>query len=435
MSATQLIPSPRELPSNQLSLLTEYEQTDLRELVGHTHAVQARDLVSRAYDLFERYDVEFLGVLEGDKAIGMCSRERLGILLSQRFGRALYLRQTVGDALRQTVTCAYLNDPISMVLEKAFYRKDESFFHDVLLIAEDGQYLGMIPMPRLVRLQHGHFVNHIEVLKRQRHELNTKNALVEQELALARDMQHSMLPGPQSNTGPCGTTLSYCFRYQPTTSLSGDFIQLLDCGDDALGVLICDVMGHGIRSALITAMIRAVVERASDNHPDPGKLLTQLNDDLFDTLQRNGNCMFLTACCLVVDRGRGEVRYGRAGHHLPLHVPRGQRVRPLGESSEPEPAIGLIPASTYTTHYSALSPGDLYLLYTDGLFEAADADGKEFGEARLIDVVERWRGGDCEQLLDAMVHAVCQYSGCDVLEDDLCLVGIDYRNTHSQLIS
>jgi serine phosphatase RsbU (regulator of sigma subunit) len=392
-------------------------------LVAHDVFVHAEDTIASVYEGYGRHAHEFAAILDGGAVAGMCSRERLGLLLSQPFGRSLYMRRPVGESLLLPATVVRVTDPITGVLDKAFTRPAEEFFDDVLLVDEADRYVGMIPMTTLVRLQHGCFVDHIELLERQRRELNEKNAVMEQELHLAGQLQDSLLPPPASPP----SALGYAYRLAPLGTVSGDCLFVLDAQPGRLGLLLCDVMGHGVRAALIAAMIRALVQRDARKDLAPGDILTRLNRDLAGLLRKDGAVIFVTASCLLADAGAREIRYALAGHHGPCRVGPGCPAHPLRPADAAAgPAIGLIEGFAYATSACPMSAGDRFLTFTDGLFEAAGPTGEEFGMDRLLEQFQRHESAEVDQMLDRVVEAVRAFAAPGVLADDVCLAALTY---------
>jgi len=114
----------------------------------------------------------------------------------------------------------------------------------------------------------------------------------------------------------------FCHRYLPTGAVGGDFFNVRALSDDKAGVFICDVMGHGVRSALVTAIMRALVEELAPLADKPGQLLDQINRDLRAILRQSGTPMFTTAFYLVADLDRQLITYANAGHPRPLLIHR-----------------------------------------------------------------------------------------------------------------
>lgn len=405
--------------------LTELENYDLRDAVVHRRSASIDSTLHEVYEQLNKYNVEFIAVLDGERLAGICSRDRVNLLLSHRYGRSLYLRHTLRMDHVEPETRTVAGTPLAQVFEPVFMRERRYLFDDVVLVDGEGRYLGMIPMNSMIQLQHSYFTAQLDAVRRQREELDSKNRQNEQEMIFARDLQMSFLP-PVSRNGH-GPGLHYTMRFEPADSLSGDFMQILDAGPGALGILICDVMGHGVRSALITALIRGLVERLPRFHARPGELLTQINRDLSGLLNQPGAFMFVTACCFVCDSKTGRTIYSNAGHHPPLRVRGRGGVEKILSEGGGQPALGIVPDLVYETFSCDLKRGDRFLLFTDGLTEAMNRTGEEFGEKRLTAVMSSHREHSTERFLDAVIGHAQDFIHPRTFDDDVCLVGVEYR--------
>jgi serine phosphatase RsbU (regulator of sigma subunit) len=183
-------------------------------------------------------------------------------------------------------------------------------------------------------------------------------------------------------------------------------------------------MGHGVRAALITAMLRALIETHAVDAADPGRFLTQLNNEFTRIMKQTGTLVFATVLyCVINIRERGA-RFGRAGHPAPLHVRRtAVEVQTVasGEGSG-GPAMGLIPNVQFKTTEAGLAAGDLLLFFTDGVIEAEDKGGRYFGIEGLQQSIRSNVHQPTESLLEAIISDVYNFAGSKVLTDDACLV-------------
>jgi serine phosphatase RsbU (regulator of sigma subunit) len=165
------------------------------------------------------------------------------------------------------------------------------------------------------------------------------------------------------------TALRFYHRYLPASMMGGDFFYIARLSDDTAGVCICDVMGHGVRAALITAMLRALIETHAAEAADPGRFLTELNNEFTRIMKQTGTLVFATVLYCVINIRERDARFGRAGHPAPLHVRRTTGevgAVAFGEGSI-GPAMGLIPNAQFKTSEAKLSPGDFLLFFTDGI--------------------------------------------------------------------
>ena len=223
------------------------------------------------------------------------------------------------------------------------------------------------------------------------------------------------------------TKLSFCHRYLAATQMGGDFFHIARLTDDTAAVCICDVMGHGVRAALITAMMRAMIETHATEAPDPGRLLTQLNSEFTGILKQTGTLVFVTVLYCVINVREGIARFARAGHPPPLQVRRssGEVQTIIMGADSAGPAIGIIPNAPFKTTEMKLAPGDCLLFYTDGIIEVEARDGSQFGIEGLQQSVRAHLNEPTESLLDAIVSDVYKFGDSTVLTDDACLVAAE----------
>src|SRR5215471_1422800 len=318
-----------EVSSHQLNLTppVRADSIDLRALIGHRTATQATASVESVADIFKTGSVNFVAVLDGQRLLGMCSRQEIAALLGGRYGFSLWARKPVRDHLCKEETRIKVATPIGDVLRTVFARPDENFYDDVLLVGEGGGFLGFIATETLFKVQNALLLTNIRELEERDREIRRKNEQMETDLRMATELQQALMPRTYPSfpaDAPDGATrLRFCHRYLPATLMGGDFFHIARLNDDTAAVCICDVMGHGVRAALITAMMRAMIESHSADAPDPGRLLTQLNSEFTGILKQTGTLVFVTVLYCVINVTRGNVRFSRAGHPPPLRARRG----------------------------------------------------------------------------------------------------------------
>jgi sigma-B regulation protein RsbU (phosphoserine phosphatase) len=264
-------------------------------------------------------------------------------------------------------------------------------------------------------------------------ELRRRNEEIQADLVMAREIQQALLPNryPRFPAGADSETtrLVFTHRYQPTSSVGGDFFDVLALSDTLAGVFIGDVMGHGVRAALVTAILRALVGELLPQARDPGLFLTKMNERLLRLLIQTRMPMFVSAFYLVADTTRGELRYAAAGHPDPLLVSRQLRTaqRLHNRAHGPGPALGVFADSVYATGLVNLQPRDLVMLFTDGLYEVEGANEDHFGQDRLLELVQSQPERPTGELFDALLAALNTFSTSGGFHDDVCLVGMEYR--------
>jgi sigma-B regulation protein RsbU (phosphoserine phosphatase) len=262
--------------------------------------------------------------------------------------------------------------------------------------------------------------------------LAEKQAQTEQELMLARQVQQAMLPQSfpvvPRGAAPADNALRFSHRYIPEAMVGGDFFTVAAISDTKVGVLICDVMGHGVPAALITAVQRVLVEELQAFASEPGRFLTELNARLHHFFDPLPTSMFVTGLYLVIDVENGAVRFANAGHPRPLRISRqAGEVRIMGaDQLKPPFALGVIPDSSYADEEEKIGPGDMLFLYTDGIFDLGEGKEMAFGDARFLDMVRAAAAKTGGAFLDDLLSHANAIAEKATFEDDVCLVAIEY---------
>ena len=271
-------------------------------------------------------------------------------------------------------------------------------------------------------------------LAQSRAEIQAKNLQMEDDLKMAREIQLAMLPQQYPSfprpEAPAEDLLQFTHRYLPTGSVGGDFFTISALSETQAGVFVCDVAGHGVRSALVTAMIRALIEELKPLALQPGEFLTKLNGDLYILLKHSGTPLLTTAFYLVVDGQSGKMLYANAGHPKPLHLRRsaGQAVTLANASGKGQPALGFTDKTVYGTSETSLSPGDLVFLFTDGLVEAENQQQELYDQEMLLAVVRKGMQSPTNQLFNEVLEEVQKFSATPEFADDVCMVGMELTN-------
>lgn len=264
-------------------------------------------------------------------------------------------------------------------------------------------------------------------------ELRLKNAELEEELNLAHQMQVAMLPSRFPNV-PLGaptweSALAFTSVYTPSGKISGDFFDVVQVSKEAVGVFICDVMGHNVSAALVTAMVRALVEEFSsrgDIH-DPGQLITQVNKVLVKIFEQNCVGVFATAFYLIADVANSKLYYANAAHPSPLYLsPKEGSATPI-QTAPSGPALGLFKDAVYPSYEHPMEAGDSVMFFTDGIFEMEGPGEEQYSQARLLETVRNRITLPPPQLFSEIIKDVRQFAEGRKMMDDICLVGMEVR--------
>lgn len=270
-----------------------------------------------------------------------------------------------------------------------------------------------------------------EALARSREELRKKNQMMEEDLKMANEIQLAMLPQTfpvfPPTAEPAASLLRFHKHYTPTGAVGGDFFSIFPVSDRVAGLFICDVMGHGVRSALVTAMIRALVEELRPLAHDPASLLQRINGDLRAILKQTGSPLFTTAFYAVADLDRMTLLYANAGHPKPFilnrHDGTGERLR--STDNKRRPALGLFPDANYQTFERPLKAGDMLLAFTDGVFEIEGPDERQFSQDLLLEVARRDAHHGIQGLIESILGEIRTFTAQEVFADDICLIGLE----------
>jgi phosphoserine phosphatase RsbU/P len=242
---------------------------------------------------------------------------------------------------------------------------------------------------------------------------------INKELEIARRIQAGLLPGDDVHVNG----LEIAARYVPATSVAGDFYDFLIKDGRELGVLIADVSGHGVPAALSASMVKIAIRSQAGQLNVPAEVLSGLNSILYGNMKGQ----FVTAGYLFLNLEKRELAYAGAGHP-PLLVWRAgeRRVESIEENGL---FLGAFPDCQYATVKSSFAPGDRCLLYTDGILEAPNPAGEEFGSCRLQEFLAGHADLSARDSCDALVQHVaewCDRSGKREPHDDLTVVMLEF---------
>ena len=222
------------------------------------------------------------------------------------------------------------------------------------------------------------------------------------ELQLAHDLQLKLLPSPET-LGPGVDTAAHC---QPAESVGGDFYNYLRLPQGRIGVMLGDVSSHGFSSALIMALVFSAAGIHAENAETPDDalrdLLASVKTELSDTE------MHIALFYGVADPAAGMLRYANAGHPHAFLMARDGGVERLGATCPP---LGLTDAEgigAKAVRWRA--DEDLLVMFSDGLTDAVDEDGNQFGEERVMEIVGACRNESAERIVEAVVHGVNEFA-------------------------
>lgn len=236
--------------------------------------------------------------------------------------------------------------------------------------------------------------------------------LIQQELQIAQRIQRSILPATNLNS----SFFRVAARYLPMSSVAGDFYDFIIPDDRHAGILVADVSGHGVPAALIASMVKLAATAQASNAERPAIFLHGMNV----TLCGNTQNQFVTAAYAYLSADSATFRYAGAAHPA-MFILRNGEVLQIVENGL---MLGAFPFATYTEITQPLVIGDRLMLYTDGLLEATDERGEEFGGDRLAALLKETGGTDPIKAADLILERVQRWSPSQ--EDDLTVLICDY---------
>jgi sigma-B regulation protein RsbU (phosphoserine phosphatase) len=232
------------------------------------------------------------------------------------------------------------------------------------------------------------------------------------DLEIAREIQKAMLP-PGRFRAPGADVAGFS---RPANTVGGDFYEILPLGDGRLVMAVGDVAGKGSPAALLMALLLAMMRTLNDERLEPAELIARLN---VQVCRQAPGSRFITLFYAVFDMNTGSLTYVNAGHTPALLLrTRGE----IGRLHEGGVALGLFEQSTYTAGRTSMQPGDLLAVYSDGITEAENPEGRPFDERGLEDVLTAERRNNIAAIGSAVAKAVEVHTADTRLADDLTLL-------------
>jgi sigma-B regulation protein RsbU (phosphoserine phosphatase) len=259
------------------------------------------------------------------------------------------------------------------------------------------------------------------LLREARAQLAAQLLALNNELEMARQIQLSILP----HVIPKPPGLEIAARFLPMTSVGGDFYDFIQIDDKHIGILIADVSGHGLPSALIASMLQVALTGQASHASEPIKVLAGLNRALCGKFTHN----FVTAAYVYVDLEKNLLRYAGAGHPpvLQWRNSTGKTAKVLENGL----VLGMVEEAVYEALEFPLEPGDRYVLYTDGILEAANPSAEEFGADRFMRFIENNKHLGADQFAQTFLAELSRWSRQtdeQGQQDDITLLVVDFKH-------
>ena len=209
---------------------------------------------------------------------------------------------------------------------------------------------------------------------------------------------------------------------RPAREVGGDFYDVFLLDEQHLCMVIADVSDKGVPAALYMSMTRTLLRLEARTGMLPDKILANVNDVL---ARDNRACMFVTVFCIVLDMATGETHFANAGHNPPLLAEGDMSWHFIDVPCDA--AVGPIEGSTYESRSIQLAPGNIILLYTDGVTEARNAAGELFGNSRLVEALEGHQSESVATLPQHVLGVIETWEANCPQSDDITLLAFRYR--------
>jgi serine phosphatase RsbU (regulator of sigma subunit) len=357
-----------------------------------------------------------------------------GVILTLEEKSELVVRASKGDgfAISTAVRDKVINGRTSIVITDA--QRDDAFRQQHSILMHQVRSIIAVPLQTgdrvigLIYVDNGSVVRHfgredldlltvmanvaaIRIEHARLAEIEQSEKLMELELAQASEIQQTLLPAaapPFEGFDLAG--LNLCCR-----TVGGDYYDFLPYQDGRLGLAVGDVSGKGMPAALLMSSLQARVQMLRETMAEPDQAVTTLNRNIAERCPMG---KFITFFFGLLDRN-GGFDYSNAGHNYPLLLRANGQVEQLRGNGL---VMGLFPSVFYPLKSTRLEPGDLLALYSDGVTEASDASGTEFGEDGLSQFLQEHQSLQCEALVHRLVQHVREWRGNFSFTDDFTLL-------------
>jgi len=271
-----------------------------------------------------------------------------------------------------------------------------------------------------------------ELLKKQKQELTVALNKIEKDLDAARDAQMSLLPKELVGV----PQVKFAARFYPSQFVSGDIYNIFRLDETIIGLYHIDVSGHGVPASLFSVSLSQLLNTNISSRnllkipiPEPPYYLINPPDRVISMLEAENTyekySIYFTMIYMLIDIKNREIKYTRAGHNPPVIIRHNGNVEipkmgglPVGWGFErDDEVIGI-----------AVQPGDKLFMYSDGINEATNEQKEMFGMERLVNILQKNREKDIDQILDLIIEQLQKFTNSDSFEDDVSIIGLAWQS-------
>ena len=235
---------------------------------------------------------------------------------------------------------------------------------------------------------------------------------LQEEMRLAYEIQVNLLPKSQ----PILHGYQIAGKSIPSKDVGGDYFDFISRSDTRLTFCLGDISGKGIPAALLMANLQATLRGQTMLGKDCKDCVSFANEILYHNTPAN---KFATLFYGIIDSARNELSYCNGGHNNPFYISHENKLTPLEKGGL---IVGMMPSVPYEEETIPFNPGDLLVVYSDGITESMNAEEEEFGEQRFIDLILQNKNESPESLIEIIIKKVQEFSGCLTQADDVTLV-------------
>jgi len=265
-------------------------------------------------------------------------------------------------------------------------------------------------------------------LAEQKRIVDKQNLAMSRELEMARQVQRALIPRRACDV----PGLEIAFDYEPVVQVGGDLLDIIPVHGDRVLLFVGDVVGHGVRAALAMSAVKAALLSAAKSDPRPDRVLAGVNKVFAEMFKNDVLPQFVTAACCLVDPPESQAEIALAGHPAPLRF-RADPGEILKEADAGLP-LGIEKSTEYALTSIDLEPEDLLVFFTDGLIEAMDPSGRQYGCHRLERLMLRSTGSSPGELVAEIRNDLRAHCGGRALADDFALLVVKFVGVGSEVI-
>ena len=266
-------------------------------------------------------------------------------------------------------------------------------------------------------------VEDLKVYIRNLQETTSAKERIESELRVATEIQASMLPR-LFPPFPDRKEFDLYATMQPAREVGGDFYDFFFLGPTKLCLIIGDVCGKGIPAALFMAISKTLLRTEALHEPSPDHVLFNVNNTLYPD---NEASMFFTGLCAVLDTETGELTIANGGHNPPLLCPAAGEFKYINLPKGL--VVGAMPDTGYLSDTYTMRPHDTLVMYTDGVTEAMDSQGRLYSEARLLSCLNDLQGKSVADIVHGVRMDIETFAGGTEQSDDITILVLEFNGS------